>query len=92
MNYEKELTNLADKFDGLKQELARKQGALKNAVASLKNDQGIENAKDAERAIRGMQLSLDEWTGERDKLMDELRGILTGVEGEDVDDDGFEDD
>ena len=86
MNYDRELIDLADRFERLKSGVATAKGALQQAVEHLKAEHGIDNAKDAAEALDDMKGKLGEWEEERARLFLELRKILDEAD-EDPDDD-----
>lgn len=92
----KDLQKLSDRFEDLKSKKSRAQGALKQAVDTLKSEFGIDNAEEAGKIVDGYDSKMKKWREKRDEIVAEVDGILgqceMRTEGEDDDFDDFDDD
>jgi len=85
MTYKTSLRELEDRYNALKDEQARKKGALLEAVKQLKSDFGLETSEAAEKAIKKWEKNIRSWEEERENLMSELQELFDGPEEDDFD-------
>jgi len=85
MTYKTSLRELEDRYNALKDEQARKKGALLEAVKQLKSDFGLETSEAAETAIKKWEKNIRSWEEERENLMSELQELFDGPEEDDFD-------
>ena len=90
MNYNQELSDLAGRFETLKDTLAKRKGALSSAVERLAKEHGVDNSADAKKAMSDLYEKIESWKEELNGLIATIDTALAGAErrcrGEEEDD------